>query len=480
MRAFQPPHGFAPSKTSQALSWSKPIDLTETSSESEPEEEGRFLPKHLCRGKSIHTQQPIDLTGSSMHIKTEKMSNEQDQDDSMIAGLVRQDDQDLIDYDPLCVRKGSIHTEQGQNQPLAAPTETEQGKTLPGVPEVSQKQDNVSENGISHAHDASSTCGGADNDIPEESKGDLVQNFGDEHQNLFQNHVTPESTSENGPTKKKRSGNMSCPRDYWPVKIQEIMEKGRLDRCEVWDAIRPLEDRRQKFQYLQQEEKRLKDKVTQNRGDGMEETGRLLKAFGGSSFERFLGETDDDEPISAAGKHKAEQIRSLTKGMTGSRGKFARMDGREFMSMSQSFGRGKIKVYPDGCTHPNISGRLRHHQVSGSAQMCAMEVCSSLLPNKPRGGILADDMGLGKTLQTLMTIVSNPPTDTEFDECRSSTLIVCPAAVKRQWYQECQKFVPKLVKSRGFDRHSNLQGGVLLYAGRGRHEKADVEGTSVV
>ena len=55
------------------------------------------------------------------------------------------------------------------------------------------------------------------------------------------------------------------------------------------------------------------------------------------------------------------------------------------------------------------------------------------------GGILADEMGLGKTVQLLSLLLS------EKEEGRAChTLIVCPASLIFNWYNEIRKFTPSL------------------------------------
>jgi len=57
------------------------------------------------------------------------------------------------------------------------------------------------------------------------------------------------------------------------------------------------------------------------------------------------------------------------------------------------------------------------------------------------GGILADEMGLGKTLQSITFIVSVLP---EIRNQSLPALIVCPASLVYNWYNEMQKFAPEI------------------------------------
>lgn len=69
----------------------------------------------------------------------------------------------------------------------------------------------------------------------------------------------------------------------------------------------------------------------------------------------------------------------------------------------------------------------------------------------PYGGLLADAMGLGKTLQTLATMVGNPPAKEDIKAKTKATLIVLPASAIRQWKDEIEIHVepgmfPKIIQ----------------------------------
>lgn len=56
------------------------------------------------------------------------------------------------------------------------------------------------------------------------------------------------------------------------------------------------------------------------------------------------------------------------------------------------------------------------------------------------GGILADDMGLGKTLQSISYLLS----EKEEGYLTNPALVVCPASLIYNWYEEFKKFAPSL------------------------------------
>ena len=110
-------------------------------------------------------------------------------------------------------------------------------------------------------------------------------------------------------------------------------------------------------------------------------------------------------------------------------------------------------------TLPEINATLRHYQIEGFNWMY-------WLYNNKLGACLADDMGLGKTLQTLTLLkkvieqqkynieLANSAVENETVLQASATLIVLPASLVHNWYNEIQKFTPDLK--------------VLKYIGTGR------------
>jgi len=103
---------------------------------------------------------------------------------------------------------------------------------------------------------------------------------------------------------------------------------------------------------------------------------------------------------------------------------------------------------PDG-----FRGHLRHYQREGLGWL-------KFLRDFRFGGCLADDMGLGKTVQLLALLV-----DQQHDRRRPS-LVVVPRSLMFNWYQESQRFAPKLkvMEYSGSDRDKL----------RGRFDKYDI------
>jgi len=92
---------------------------------------------------------------------------------------------------------------------------------------------------------------------------------------------------------------------------------------------------------------------------------------------------------------------------------------------------------PDNLDFPlpaTLQTVLRDYQVYGFQWM-------KTLAHYGFGGILADDMGLGKTLQSIAFLVSVLP---QIREQKLPALIVAPASVVYNWYNEIKKFAPEV------------------------------------
>ncbi|KAH7336328.1 P-loop containing nucleoside triphosphate hydrolase protein [Rhexocercosporidium sp. MPI-PUGE-AT-0058] len=62
----------------------------------------------------------------------------------------------------------------------------------------------------------------------------------------------------------------------------------------------------------------------------------------------------------------------------------------------------------------------------------------------PWGSICADDMGMGKTVQTIATIIANPPTPEQIAKNIKTTLIIVPSSLRNQWLREIKLHAPSL------------------------------------
>ena len=103
---------------------------------------------------------------------------------------------------------------------------------------------------------------------------------------------------------------------------------------------------------------------------------------------------------------------------------------------------------------PEIRATLRPYQTDGFSWMY-------WLYQNNLGACLADDMGLGKTLQTLALLKKVVETyQTETGNQVPASLIVMPASLIHNWYNEIQKFTPelKVLKYVGANRSSETAG----------------------
>ena len=88
----------------------------------------------------------------------------------------------------------------------------------------------------------------------------------------------------------------------------------------------------------------------------------------------------------------------------------------------------------DFAVPPSLEPVLRDYQKFGFQWMKTMA-------HYRFGGILADDMGLGKTIQSIAFILSVLP---EIRERSEPALIVAPASLLYNWFNELQKFAPEI------------------------------------
>ena len=81
-----------------------------------------------------------------------------------------------------------------------------------------------------------------------------------------------------------------------------------------------------------------------------------------------------------------------------------------------------------------LTDTMRGYQVYGYKWLKTLE-------NYGFGGILADDMGLGKTLQVISVLLAAKLGD---EKENAPSLVVAPASLVYNWYEECRRFAPQL------------------------------------
>ena len=116
-------------------------------------------------------------------------------------------------------------------------------------------------------------------------------------------------------------------------------------------------------------------------------------------------------------------------------GKLAQLE-NEQIEVNQDF-----TTFVQHLTHPQdypvdlpsgLNASLRPYQLTGFRWL-------KMLSDYQLGGILADEMGLGKTIQTITYLLSEKQNDPSM-----KALIIVPASLVYNWYQECKQFAPEL------------------------------------
>ena len=110
--------------------------------------------------------------------------------------------------------------------------------------------------------------------------------------------------------------------------------------------------------------------------------------------------------------------------------------GKEQIEVNQDF-----TTFVEHLTHPqdypvdkptSLNATLRPYQFTGFRWL-------KMLSDYQLGGILADEMGLGKTLQTITYLLAEKQADNQMQ-----ALIIVPASLVYNWYQECKQYAPEL------------------------------------
>lgn len=101
-----------------------------------------------------------------------------------------------------------------------------------------------------------------------------------------------------------------------------------------------------------------------------------------------------------------------------------------------------------------LNATLRNYQETGYKWL-------KTLDSYGFGGVLADDMGLGKTLQIVSVILSYVESMEKENKKPKTSLVICPSSLTLNWFNEIQKFAPKLkvllVNGNANDRRNKIE-----------------------
>ncbi|KAH8678935.1 SNF2 family N-terminal domain-containing protein [Tricladium varicosporioides] len=151
----------------------------------------------------------------------------------------------------------------------------------------------------------------------------------------------------------------------------------------------------------------------------------------------------ESEPVIEGQLVKTDQFKRLFANIpAGTSHQTFKSDQKKIKEASKSFGYAGVRAIDGKWLVRGMNSTLYHHQLLGAQWMVARELSSE----PPHGGLLADSMGLGKTVQTLACMVGNPPSPEDLSRKVRATLIVVPAAVVDQWYDEIKIHAGKKFK----------------------------------
>ncbi|KAK9799944.1 putative RING-type domain-containing protein [Seiridium cardinale] len=175
--------------------------------------------------------------------------------------------------------------------------------------------------------------------------------------------------------------------------------------------------------------------------DGMEQIQKkaplsFAKLQYSNPMQARMARTDLENPEDFAASSKSEQLQHHMKDVPdGCDAATIRADQRKLDRASKTFGDGNCKPVNGRWAITGMKTPLFNHQLLGSSWMLDREFSAD------KGGVNADEMGMGKTIQTLVTIVANPPTLQDLKDGRRTTLVVVPANVVNQWMKEIRDHV---------------------------------------